>query len=159
MKQSRPADISRILVGLNIVGIVGLQDALRSVTEAGLNEREEVTDFVLELLASHNYVPDSAEYRQAVWREFLRYRGEDISPFYPEIEVTVRAGDGPERDRFVRMLTSVLNDMELRPLIAYVAAPEPDSPPELLIGDESVARGDMSVSRFRAAVRRRFSEW
>ena len=52
MKQSRPADMSRILVGLNIVGIVGLQDALRSVAEAGLNEREEVIDFILECVAS-----------------------------------------------------------------------------------------------------------
>jgi hypothetical protein len=64
------------------------------------------------LLASDNYVRDasSEECRQAIWRESPRCRGEEISPFYSEIEVTVRAEGGPGRDRFVGMLTAVLND-------------------------------------------------
>jgi hypothetical protein len=161
MKFGKPANLSLILVGLNKVGIVGLRDAIRKANNAGLTEREETVDHIMQLLSNENYIPDpqDAEYRQTIWREFLRHRGENIRPFYSEIEVTVRGKAGPERDRFVQTLTSVLNEFELQPSITYLPPSDPDAALELMIDDESVVRGSVPQDQLKLAVHRRISEW
>jgi hypothetical protein len=153
--------VSQILVGLHRVGLVGLMDALKGADESGLTESSDIVDHIFESLRESNYIPDShmEAYRQAIWREFLRYRGEDISDFYSEMDVTVRGVAGEERDRFVEMMTSVFGDFELKPRVDYAAPGSGDSKPELLIDDDPVVRGIVSRHAFKAAVQRRISEW
>lgn len=161
MRCGRPANVDVILVGLHQVGIVGLRDALKEVERSGLTTREDVVEWLTGRLAGDNYVPSSQlePYRQALWREFLRSKGEEIRDLYSEIEAKVRGVSGPERDRFVEVLCSVFGEFELKPVVQYVDPIEKGSPPELLIDEETVVRGFPPRDLVKAAIRRRISEW
>jgi len=161
MRCGKPANVSLVLVGLQQVGIVGLREALRKAEESGVTDPEAVTDFIIEQLATDNYVPDSQmkDYRRAIQREFLRSRGQDIRAFHSEVEITVRGAEGALRERFVETLRSVFGDFELTPKVTYVTPSGEDATPELLIEGEAVVRGNLPRERFKAAVRRRISEW
>ena len=92
-----------ILVGLHRVGLVGFRDALAAAAASGLDDREAIVDSLVETLASENYIPDPGDeaFRIALWREFLRHRGQDFRAFFSEVAVTVRAGDRQE-DQILR---------------------------------------------------------
>jgi hypothetical protein len=150
-----------ILVGLHRVGLVGLRAALEKTDRAGLEERDAIVDRLIELLATDNYFPDSQlePFRLAIWREYLRYKGEEIRPFYSEIEVTVVGEPGADRDGFVEMMRSVLGDFELKPVIAYAPPRAGDPDPRLVIDDETIVRGLQSRRSFKSAVHKSISDW
>ena len=150
--------VTPIRVGLDQVGIVGLHDALKKVDDLGPDHRQVVVDRLMESLRPRNYIPDGQEdaYRTALWREFLRHRGLDFSPWYSELQVTVRGAPGEERDRFVELVTAVLGTHELRPVFAFI---ESGGDPELVIRDEIVASGSQNRASLDRAVRRTLSHW
>jgi hypothetical protein len=153
--------VTKVLIGLQQVGVVGLREALKDADASGLTERKAIVDRITEALAPHNYIPASAvePYRQAVWREFLRHRGEDFRHVYSEIDVVVRGVPGDERDRFVETLVSVFGDFELKPRIAF-APPEAEGPyPQLLICDEPIVKGFLNRKDFTQTVRKHISHW
>lgn len=161
MKCGKPANLGLVLVGLHQVGIIGFHDVLKETAESSLTEPKEIIDFMIGKLAGENYIPDAQmkEYRRMLMRELLRYRGEDIREYYSEIEVDVRGQVGADRDQFTVTLTSVFGDFELKPNITFLPPNDDDPTPELLIEDEPVVRGCVSRQQFKAAVRRRISEW
>ncbi len=154
--------VTNVLVGLHRIGILNLPDALDLAQGSGLVEREEIVDLLLEKLSGENFVPESQleEYRIALWREYLRHRGEDPSDFYSEVEVTVRCDPGVVLDRFVETLTSILGKFDLRPAITFTA-PDPGAPPpQLLIAGETVLQGaPRNRWNFEAAIRKSLSGW
>lgn len=153
--------VSQVLVGLHRVGIVGLHQACEKVSTVGLGGREEIVDFLRSELAADNFFPEGQEeaYRTALWREYLRFRGEDFSEFFSEIEVTVRGEPGEDRDRLADLCASVLAEFELRPVLELVAADEEGPNPQLVIGGETVTRGLPSRRSLKATVRQRLSDW
>jgi hypothetical protein len=161
MKCGKPANLGQVLVGLHQIGIIGLHDVLKETAESALTDPEEIMDFMIKKLSPENYIPDAQmkEYRRMLVREVRRYRGQDIREFYSEIEVDVRGEAGADRDRFTATLTDVFGDFELKPKITFLPPGGDDPTPELLIGDEPVVRGCASRQQFKAAVRRRISEW
>jgi hypothetical protein len=140
---------------------VGLQAAFGKADGSGLVGREALQDFLVRHLAADNYIPESQleAFRGAIWREYLRHRGEDFSPYYSEIEVIVRGGAGRRRDEFVRVLRSVLGDFELNPVVTFAPAVARGSDIELVINDEVLVRGPHSRRSFKEAVRRSISDW
>jgi hypothetical protein len=150
-----------VLVGLHRVGIVGLHQACEKASAAGLSGREEVVDFLLAELASDNFIPNGQEegYRTALWREYLRFLGEDFSEFFSEIEVTVRGEAGENRDLLADLCASVLADFELRPVLEFGEADDDEPNPQLVIGDETVVRGLPSRRSLKATIRQRLSDW
>jgi hypothetical protein len=151
----------QILVGINRVGIVGLRDALARAGDCGLTEREEIVDFLLEALATDNYIPANRteDFRIALWREYLRSRNEDFSEFFSEIEVTVAGEVGEKRDGFLELLNTVFTEFELKPVVAF-APPSEDGPnPQLIIDDEIIVRGLQSRHSFKAAIHKSISDW
>jgi hypothetical protein len=150
--------VTRIRVGLDQVGIVGLHDALKRTDDLDPDERGPIVDRLMETLRPQNYIPEGQvdAYRIALWREFLRHRGRDLSPWYSELLVTVRGASGEERDRFVELVTAVLATHELRPAFAFTGGGES---PELVIRDEVVARGRQNRASLDRAVRRTLSHW
>ena len=153
--------VTKILIGLYEVGLVGLREAIKEVDASGLTEREAILDRLLEILSELNYIPESESgvYRRAVWREVLRTRGEDFRDFYSEAAVVVRGGPGEERDRFLETLRSVFGDFELTPIVEF-ADPEGEDPtPELLIRDHLIVRGCLPRRAFKAAVKKGISHW
>jgi hypothetical protein len=153
--------VSAVLVGLHRVGIVGLRNALEKADQSGLVDRKAILDLVIDILAVDNYIPEGQKdsFRTAIWREYLRYKGEDFSAFYSEVDVTVRAQPGEERDRFVDTLRSVFRDFELRPVITFVSESKQGANPQLVIGDEIIVRGCPDRQSFKAAVRKSISDW
>lgn len=161
MKCGKPANVSAVLVGLHQVGIVGLRDVLKAAAESDLVDRDAVLDFIVQSLKGDNYIPKKQieEYRRTIWREYLRYRGQDFRGFYSEIDVAVHGHEGTERDQFVKMLISVLGDFELVPRIDSIESPPDDATSELVIDGEVVVRGCTSRRAFKSAIRRRITEW
>ncbi len=155
------AQVQPIRVGLHLVGIVGLRRALKEVAEAGLSGREVVSRTLLERLGSDNFIPEDqeAEYLEAFWREHLRTRGEDVSPFFVRQPMEVLGDPGPRRDAFVATLEQVLAGFEMVPVLTF-APPEEEGPhPTLVIDGEVLLKGSPGRQGMWRVLRRRLTEW
>jgi hypothetical protein len=72
-------DVTRIRIGGNLVGISGLDAALRETAEKfGDKSDDEIRKVLFERLANRNYIPPRAAdaYNRAFWDAFRIYRGE-----------------------------------------------------------------------------------
>lgn len=153
--------VTQILVGLHRVGVVGLKQALQQIEGLNLDARDEIVDRLLKLLAVDNLIPDRMieDYRTALWREFLRRKGEDLSPFYSRVALRVCGSPGERRDDFVELLTSVFGDFELRPVYEFDSANVEGPSPQVMHGEHLIVAGQKTRERLKAAVRRSFSDW
>jgi hypothetical protein len=153
--------VSQVLVGLHRVGVVGLRKAIQEVEGARIADREQILDILIESLRKENYLPDSqvVDFRTALWREVLRYRGEDFSEYFSQVEVTVRGEAGEDRDRFVDLLRSVFADFELRPVFIFAERADDGVHPLLAAGDQIIVRGLQTRANLKSAVRKSFSDW
>jgi hypothetical protein len=150
-----------MMVGLHRVGVVGLRKALEQADASGLGSRDDIVDLMMELLAVDNYIPDRQkdEYRLALWREFLRYRGEEFRDFFSQVAVTVRGEPGAERDRLVKAAEHAFASFELKPVFLFEPPEEGGPRFELLIGQHSVVQGSPSGEHLKSAVRKSLSHW
>jgi hypothetical protein len=153
--------LSQVRVGLNHIGLVGLEQALEKADASGSEDRDEIVSLMMEALAEGNYIPSASTdaYRQALWREYLRHGGEDIRHPYSEIEMVVRSRPGPELDRFLETLEQVFAEHELKPVIALEPPSEQGPNPQLRIGDEVVTAGTTDPQRVAQSVGRQISHW
>jgi hypothetical protein len=111
----RLRSVSQVLVGLDRVGLAGLEQAFERADDSGLGEREGLVELMMEALSTRNYIPPESEgeYRKTVWREYLRHRGEDIRHLYSKVEVVVRGEAGDDLDRIVGAVSAVMTEHEL----------------------------------------------
>jgi hypothetical protein len=154
--------VASILVGLHRVGVVGLADAVKQADASGLTEREELLDLMIERLSADNFIPagQAEPFRTAIWREYLRPKGQDLRDYYSEIDVTVRGEAGEGRDRFVAALGSALAAFELRPSISFAPEGPEGAHPQLVIAEETILRGLPPTQRgFESAIRKTISGW
>jgi hypothetical protein len=153
--------VTKVLIGLQRVGLVGLREALQDAVARGLTDREAIVEHLIRVLSEDNYFPDpgSPALRTALWREYLRDRGEDYSAYFTEVEVVVRGEPGGERDRLVEMTREVFAGFELRPLITLAPPGAPGGTPELAVGERVIVAGAPDEETFRAAVRHSLSDW
>jgi len=149
------------MVGLHRVGVVGLRKALEAIDESGLDDRDQIVENMMERLKTENYVPDQQldAYRLAMWREFLRHRGEDFREFFSEVVVTVRGGPGEERDLLVEMAGQIFAEFELRAIFEFEPPLQEGVPLELLIGEHSIFQGSPNAKRLQVAVRQSLTDW
>jgi len=157
----KDAMVQPIRVGLHLVGIVGLRQALEQVHTGGPREREEASQALLELLAGDNYIPDGQhdEYREAFWRELLRYRGEDVAPFYVRQPMELRGEPGPRLDAFVTTLHRVLAGFEMVPVLTFAPPEEKGPHPTLLAEGEVLLKGNPGQQGMWRVLRRCLTEW
>jgi hypothetical protein len=153
--------VTQVLVGLFRVGVVNLGPALEEIDQSGLSEREAVVDRLLDILAPDNFIRDrdDAQFRKALWREYLRHKGEDFREFYSDVEVVVRAEAGDERDALVELTRSVFAEYELEPLFSYAPPDEEGPSPHLLVGDHTIVRGASNRKHLKSAVHKSFADW
>ncbi|MFC2171791.1 hypothetical protein ACFLU6_04065 [Acidobacteriota bacterium] len=152
---------NQILVELNRIGLVKLREILKKADESGLADQDAIVDHIMELVSAENYLPESQieGYRKALWREFKRYKKEDFSDYYSEIEVVVRGEPGDDLDRFLATLVSVFGDFELKPVVT-IEPPEGNGQyPQLLLEDEPVIKGCIPREAFKRTVRRHITHW
>ena len=155
------AAVTQVLVGLRRIGIVGLRESLKEVEASGATDRHKVVDLMLSTLSRLNYIPPHVEddYRKALWREYMRHRGEDIRDLYSEIEVVVRGEAGAELDRFLRALRLAFNEHELTPAVTMEAPDLEGRNPQMLIDGEIVLAGATREREVEKAVRAQISDW
>lgn len=157
----RMRSVSQVLLGLDRIGLVGLERTFQEADESRLTEREELVSLMMEALSKQNYIPSAShdKYRHALWREYLRHRGEDIRDLYSEIEVVIRSEPGPELDRFLETVVEVFAKYELKPVIE-LEPPDPLGPnPQLRIREKLVVAGTTDPERIGRAVGRQISDW
>jgi hypothetical protein len=157
----RLRSVTQVLVGLHRVGLTGLEKAIEEAEQSGLEDRDELLDLMIGVLEPVNYIPAASlgDYRQAVWREFQRHRGEDIHDLFSEIEVVVRGEPGEELDGFVESISTVLGEHELRPRLTMEAS-DPGGPnPQLLIAGDVVVAGTTKEPALRRAIAAQISDW
>lgn len=161
MVRCKDYSVTQVRIDMHRVGIVGLADALEAAAESGLEERSAIEDLLLDTVAARNYVPADhvAAYRRALWREFERHRGRDISPYFDDVHVTVRGPAGESRDRFVTLLAAVLAEFELRPLVHFEGQTTGDSALQLDLAGDTILRGMPTRRTLRSAIYRSFSDW
>jgi hypothetical protein len=153
--------VRQILIGLHRVGIVGLYDAIQLAQDSGLEQRDAIVDLIIDALRAKNYIPDGqvGDYRPALWREYLRHRGEDFTELYSEVPVTVRGEPGDDRERFVELTRAAMARFELRPAIDFAPAAADGPNPQLVIGGEVVAVEPQTPRGLEDAVRKSLSDW
>jgi hypothetical protein len=157
----RLRSVTQVLVGLHRVGLMGLEKAIEEAEQSGLEDRDELLRLMMGILEPLNYIPPASigDYRQAVWREYQRHRGEDIRDLYSEIEVVVRGEPSEELDGFVESISRVLAEHELKPLLT-VEAPKPGGPnPQLLIAGDAVIAGNTKEPALRRAIGAQIGDW
>lgn len=157
-QQRRKVPVVQVLIGLQRIGLAGLWEVIKEAERSGLADDAELLDRMMESLSELNYIPDSheEEYRRAVWREYLRSRGEDYREFLSEIQVVVR---GEAREDLVADLEAVFAEHDLKPVVSPEPA-EPGAPsPELVIDGETVIAGPTSRQRLRRAIQKQISDW
>jgi hypothetical protein len=99
------------------------------------------------------------DYRLALWREYLRYLGEDFNNFFSAIEITIRGNPGEDRDRLVDLCHDVFSDFELRPVLELEDSTGDGPHPELLIDGETIVRGLPSRAALKTAIDHRLSDF
>jgi hypothetical protein len=147
-----------VLIGLQRIGLAGLWEVIKKAESSGLTDPETLLDLMMGALSELNFIPESSteEYRRAVWREYLRHRGEDYREFLSEIPVVVR---GEANEGFVADLEAVFAEHDLEPVVSVEPA-EPGAPtPELVIDGESVISGPTSRQALRRAIQKQISDW
>jgi len=153
--------VAQVLVGLHRVGVVGLRRACESAKDAGLTDREETVDYLLDELTGDNFIPPAriGDYRLTLWREYLRYRGEDFSEFFSTIQVEIRGGSGEDQLRFADLCFDVFADFELRPVIEIAGVDDGETQPRLVIDGETIVQGLPSRAALKTAIDHRLSDF
>ena len=161
MRGCSAGPVEQVLVGLRRVGIYGLREALQKAAQAGLHGKDDVVDFLLNAVSERNYIADTSDvnYRNALWREYCRFRGDDIRKLYSEIEVTVRGEPGEDRDRFVATFRSAFDEFELKPVVRYAPPDTHGKNPQLVIGGETVVAGFMPRKALVVRIRKHVTHW
>lgn len=157
----RLRSVLQVRVGLDRVGLAGLEQAFERADDSGLAEREELVGLMMEALSTRNYIPAESEdeYRKALWREYLRHRGEDIRHLYSEIEVVVSGEAGEDWDRTVGAVKAVLNEHELEPSFRYESPGPVGASPQVAIAGQVVVRGTRSELAVRKAIKAQMDDW
>jgi small redox-active disulfide protein 2 len=109
------ADVRQIRVAGVKVGIAGLDQVLERVAGESIDTDEETAGRLLDLVRQTNYVRprNEQEYRQALLREFKRYRGEPVSEEPGGLEIRVLGPGCARCDKLTNEVMSVLSDLEI----------------------------------------------
>ncbi len=116
--------VKRVRIGNAVVGLTGFTEILESLGPS-LKEspRSEIESALLAALKEKNYVPAAAEeeYRDAVYREFLKFHGEsceDALSGHPVVEVL---GQGcAQCDRIERDVMEVVQELGIEASVDHV---------------------------------------
>jgi hypothetical protein len=71
-------DITQVRIGKNLIGLKGLPEIFTELSSRSWESPEAAQAELLRRAAGANYMPPGSrdDYRQALWREFQRFRGE-----------------------------------------------------------------------------------
>lgn len=87
--------VTPVRIGTHKVGITGLEEAFRDVQALALADDDAIAEEILTRVKVKNYIPSGAEddYRRAMFKEFRRFRGEQVADDKAVPEIRVYGGD------------------------------------------------------------------
>lgn len=110
-------DVSQLRMGDQIVGIMGLEEAMEEIAATGAHTSdEEITEALLALLSKRNYIPPGAResYGQAFLRAFKTHLGQTQDDGFSGITVIRVLGQGcTQCDQLERNVMDVLSEIDL----------------------------------------------
>ena len=144
-------DVTQILVGKHMTGIIDLTPALAEVSAQcrGMTDHE-IAARLVEKLAGHNYIPSNLRdlYADAFLREFKKYNGEPAAAAPPRVlQIKVLGPGCPRCDRLEQDAMSVIAECGIQADLAHVRDPAEIArygvmgSPALVVGSEVKAVG------------------
>jgi small redox-active disulfide protein 2 len=115
-------DIKEIYIGDKKVGLLNLETIFSEVQKSGLTNRIQITAELLRRVRRDNYIPVSAEkdYCDALYREYLRFQGEDITDEHRFVEIFI-LGPGCRRcEELERRVKNVVAELGLPANIEHI---------------------------------------
>ena len=88
--------VTQIRIQGNLVGLSGLKEAFQEMAASTLTSTEILQEELFVRVAKHNYIPREAReaYKDALWREFRRFQGEELPPEVSDLLEVVVLGAG-----------------------------------------------------------------
>lgn len=115
--------IKRIRVGKNLVGFQGLEEVFQEVGRRSWESVSQTQEELLRLVAAKNYIPPGSReaYRQALWREFCRFRGEEVEPEPTGLlEITVLGLGCQSCQHFYQQVVDILAARQIKANLQYI---------------------------------------
>ena len=150
-------DHTRIRVGDDQIGIMGLRCAIEEIADSHCNQTdEEVQRALLEKLSGKNYVPSSArgDYGRAFVREFRKFLGQPYEePSREHLAIVVLGPGCSQCDRLEQLVMQVLGELGLEASLEHVTDIKEFanygfvSTPALVINGKIVAMGTVPSAK------------
>ncbi len=144
-------DYSKIKIGLNVTGIIGLKTVLAELDGMGaVLVDDQIGSFIREKLAPKNYIPATAKdlYEQAFLREYKKHIGEPVADEAPgELKIRVLGPGCPRCEKLERDIRHILARHSLAADLEYINDPFEIANygilalPVLIINDKVVSSG------------------
>ena len=118
--------IIQVRIGKNLIGLQGLAEIFEDLRPRTWATAAAAQEELLARVAAKNYVPSGSRdhYRRALWREFRRFRGEEVAdetPAAPEIKVLGLGCAGCRQ--FYQQVVNILAARGLHAEIQYLTDP------------------------------------
>jgi len=116
-------EVSKINVGSFNVGIVGLKAALEQAAQAEIAPDERGGEYLLKVLKSKNYIPDTSEpeYARAFLREYRKFKGLPVQDDKPQgLEVKILGPGCINCNKLEQMVYKVMSTASLVGTVEHV---------------------------------------
>ena len=144
-------DYSKIKIGLNVTGIIGLKTVLAELDKMGsVLADDQIGPLMRDKLALKNYIPATAKdlYEQAFLREYKKHIGEPVADEAPgELKITVLGPGCPRCEKLEQDIRHILARHSLVADLEYINDPLEianygiHALPVLIINDKVVSSG------------------
>ena len=145
-------DITFVRIGKNLIGLPGLTEIFQELASGSWESPEAAQEELLRRAAGANYIPPGFrdDYRRALWREFLRFKGdaaEAAAAAGLEIKVLGLGCSGCQQ--FYQQVVDILAARAIVADLQYITAPallndyDVRSLPALVINGRLVLAGQM----------------
>jgi small redox-active disulfide protein 2 len=142
-------EISQISIGGRKVGVIDLDRILTEVRNLGLTDRVRVMAELLRRTRRNNYIPPSAErdYCNALYCQYRRFLGEDVSEERAMIEIRVLGPGCPRCEELMQRVKNAVAEMNLPADIEHVrdlkriSSYGPVSTPGLVVNGKLISVG------------------
>jgi small redox-active disulfide protein 2 len=150
-------DHSRIRVGTDEVGLMGLQHAMESIAATHADKSDdEIEQSLMEMLSAKNYIPTSAkaQYGKAFLREFKKFTGRPYEESCDDRLKIVLVGPGCfQCSQLEQTIIQVLTEMALPASFEHITDLKEIAKlgiiqtPTLIINDRVVAKGVVPTAK------------
>ena len=115
-------EIKRINVKGNQIGIIGLDEVLKSAKQTQFSDENSLKSFLLQKVKEQNYIPASAEqdYKDALYREYRRFCGEKVEEEETGLVIRILGPGCPNCQRLENEVRVVVQKLNLAADIEHI---------------------------------------